>query len=221
LHLSCGSGLRMKDPSPLSSSQLDLLKESSYLGMGHATSALSQLLGHPLSLTVPRVSILPLEEIPGHIGRKEEVVAGLYIKVRGNARGNILILLPRRSVTSIIRMLTGKQTGQGLGLSEEERSVLREVANILASSYLTALSKQLEVHLIPSIPGLAFDMAGAVIDYLLIELAKAGGEAMIIETDFMSLENEISGRLFLFLDSMSMASYLELHPSLVPGPIER
>jgi len=87
------------------------------------------------------------------------------------------------------------------------------LGNILASAYLTALSKQLGVPLIPSIPGLAFDMAGAVVDHLLIELAAAGGEAMIIETDFMSLENEVSGRLFLFLDSPSIATYLRLHPS--------
>ncbi|MDH7501037.1 MAG: chemotaxis protein CheC, partial [candidate division NC10 bacterium] len=189
-------------------------------GMGHATSALSQLLGHPLSLTVPRVSILPLEEIPGHIGGKEEVVAGLYLRVRGDARGNILILLPRRSVTSVLWMLTGNETGGGLGLSEEERSVLRELGNILASAYLIALSKQLGVPLIPSIPGLAFDMAGAVVDYLLIELAAAGREAMIIETNFMSPENEVSGRLFLFLDSPSIAAYLRLHPTTLPGTQE-
>lgn len=208
----------MKAISHLSPNQLELLKETSYLGMGHATSALSQLLGHPLNLTVPQVSILPLEEIPSHIGRKDELVAGLHLKVRGDARGNILILLPRKSVISILRMLTGKRIAQGIVLSEEERSVLRELGNILSSAYLTALSNLLGAPLIPSIPGLAFDMAGAVIDYLLIELAKAGGEAMIIETDFESLENDVSGRLLLFLDSKSMASFLQLHPTPIPGP---
>jgi len=138
-------------------------------------------------------------------------VAGLYLKVRGDATGNILILLPRKSVISVIRMLTGKRRAQSLILTEEERSVLRELANILASSYLTALSNLLGVPLIPSIPGLAFDMAGAVVDYLLIQLGKAG-EAMIIETEFASPENEVSGRLFLFLDPQSTPYFLSFHP---------
>jgi chemotaxis protein CheC len=196
----------------LTPTQLDSLKQISYLGMSHATSALSQLLDHPLDLTVPRVLVLPLNEIPIHIGGKEELVAGLYLKVRGDIKGNILILLPRKSVTSIIRMLTGKTTTHGMILSEEERSVLKELANILASAYLTALSNLLKVPLIPSIPGLAFDMAGAVVDYLLIELGREGGDAMIIETDFETPKREVSGRLLLFLDRESMPLLLRLSP---------
>lgn len=198
--------------SDLTPTQLDSLKEISYLGMSHATSALSQLLGHPLTLTVPRVSVLPLNEIPIHIGGKEKLVAGLYLKVRGDIKGNILILLPRKSVASIIRMLTGKTAAPGMILSEEEMSVLKELANILASAYLTALSNLLKVPLIPSIPGLAFDMAGAVVDCLLIELGREGGDAMIIETDFEAPEKEVSGRLLLFLDRESMPFLLRLAP---------
>ena len=38
--------------------------------------------------------------------------------------------------------------------------------------------------LIPSVPMLAYDMAGAVVDYVLIDLSKAGDLAMMVETDF-------------------------------------
>jgi len=196
----------------LTESQLDALKEISHIGMGHAATALSQLLGHPLALTVPQVSILPLADIPRHIGGEEELMAGLYLKIRGDAKGNILILLPRQSVLSIIHMLTGKKATSTMILTEEERSVLKELANILASSYLTALSNLLGVLLIPSIPGLAFDMAGAVVDYLLIELGEVGGVVMIIETRFENRESKISGRLFLLPDPESMPVLLRLLP---------
>jgi chemotaxis protein CheC len=192
-------------PSP---KQIDALKELSHLGMNHATSALSQLLGQPLTLAVPEVSILSLPGISQHIGGKKELVAGLFLKVRGIAKGYILILLPRKSVISIIKMLTGRKTAQTMILSEEDASALKELGNILASAYLTALSNLLGIPLIPSIPELAFDMAGAVVEYLVIELGKMGSETIAVETRFENHENEVSGRLILFLDPKSTPAFL-------------
>jgi chemotaxis protein CheC len=199
---------------PLTAEQLRSLKEIGYLGMGKATSALSQLLGYPLTLTMSRVSILPLEQIPAHIGGKERVVVGLFLKVRGDVTGHMLILLSRKSVASILRLLTGKKGEVGPILSEEEMSVLKEMANILASAYLSALGNHLKIPLIPSIPGLAFDMAGAVVDHLLIELGKKEREAMIVETHFEAPGEDISGRLLLFVDHSSMSLLLSSPPPL-------
>lgn len=206
----------MKSLSDLTSTQIDALKNISYLGMSHATTALSQLLDHPLSLAVPQVRVLPLTDIPYHIGGEEELVAGLFLKVRGEVKGHILILLPRRSVISVLSLLTRKKARGAFVLTEEEISILKEMANILASSYLTALSNLLKTPLIPSIPGLAFDMAGAVVDHLLIELSQVGGMAMIIETRFENPEKGVWGRLFLLHDLESVPAFLRLlHDNLM------
>jgi chemotaxis protein CheC len=200
---------KIKGLSDLTEAQLDALREMSHAGMVHATAALSQLLGHPLSLTVPRVSVVPLVEIPGQIGGDEEWVAGLYFKIRGDVKGDILVLIPWNGVLSVIQILTGKKTVQPMALTEDERSVLKELANILTSAYLTVLSNLLGVLMIPSIPGLAFDMVGAVVDSLMIERGQLGEVAMVIETRFENPANGVAGRLILLPDPEFLPGFLD------------
>jgi chemotaxis protein CheC len=198
--------------SDLRETQLEGLKEMSHAGMVHAAAALSQLLGHPLTLVVSRVSVLSLADIPGQIGGEEERVAGLYFRIRGDVQGSVLILLPWPSVLSVIRVLTDKETSQPMALAENERSVLKELANILTSAYLTALSNLLGVLLIPSIPGFALDMVSAVVDGLLIERDQPGGVALVIETRFENPESGVVGRLILLPDPESLPAFLDRLP---------
>ena len=48
----------------LTPSQLDALKEVGNIGAGHGATALSQLLGKKILITVPKANILPLSEVP-------------------------------------------------------------------------------------------------------------------------------------------------------------
>ena len=195
--------------SDLTEAQLNALREMSHMGMVHATAALSQLLGHSLTLTVPRVSVVPLADIPRQIGGEEEWIAGLYFKIRGGVKGIILVLIPWNGVLSVIKTLTGKKTVRSMALTENERSVLKELANILTSAYLTALSNLLKILLIPSIPGLAFDMVGAVVESLLMERGQLEEMVMVIETRFENPENEVEGRLILLPDPESLPEFLD------------
>jgi chemotaxis protein CheC len=61
----------------------------------------------------------------------------------------------------------------------------------------------LRLVLIPSVPGLALDMAGAVLDTMLIEISQHGETALLIETEFLS-ENTITGHFFLLPDPQSL-----------------
>lgn len=203
----------MKVPSELTQTQLDILREVSHAGMGHAATALSQFLGHPITLAVSRVSILPLADILGQIsGEEEELVAAVNFRIRGDAEGNILILLPQKSVISVIHILTGKRVAQIAILSEEEKSVLKEMANILASAYLTSLTDLLEILLVPSIPRLALDMARPVVDDFLNHQGKMRTVAMIVEAQFESPENELSGRILFLPDPESVPTFFHRLP---------
>ena len=52
----------------LNSVQLDTLKEVSNIGMGHAATALSQMIGQTVHLRVPQVTITPISQVPDHLG---------------------------------------------------------------------------------------------------------------------------------------------------------
>lgn len=186
--------------------QLDALKEISNIGMGHAATALSQLIGETVYLRVPRITVTDIGQVPELLGGAERVVAGVTLQILGDARGNILLIFPAESALRLISRLLGKEA-EGMVLDELGESTLKEVGNILASAYLTAMGSLLHITLIPSIPLLAFDMAGAVVDYVLIELSQASDLALMVETEFHGKEpnlEPIKGHFFLLPDPGSL-----------------
>ena len=192
----------------LSAMQLDALREVGNIGAGNAATALSQIINHKIDMTVPRVAILPLGEVPDVVGGAETMVAGVYLKVYGLAPGSILFLLPYSSAFSLVDMLMGRQHGETKTLSVIDESALMEIGNILAGSYLNALSHFTQLTLLPSIPALAIDMAGALLSVMLIQLGQVGDHALVIETEFSTETNDVKGHFFLIPDPGSLGTIL-------------
>lgn len=191
--------------------QMDILKETSNIGMGHAATALSQMIGHPVKLRVPHVTITKISQVPEYLGGAEKMMVGITLQVLGDARGSILLLFPQESAHRLLCNLIGDQ-GKVLIMNEVTISALKEVGNILASAYLSALGSMLHKTLIPSVPLLAYDMAGAVVDYVLIDLSKSSDLAMLVETDFIgesSSDLAIKGHFFLIPDPSTLDMFLD------------
>jgi chemotaxis protein CheC len=196
----------------LSHVQLDALKEISNIGMGHAATALSQMIGQTVRLRVPQVTVTEISQVPEHLGGAEQLMVGITMQVLGDARGSIMLLFPQESAHRLLCSLLGHQD-RGHNLSEEDVSALKEVGNILASAYLNALGNLLKKVLIPSVPLLANDMAGAVVDNVLIELSRSGDLAMMVETDFsgeQDREKTIRGHFFLLPDPATLDIFVNL-----------
>ena len=58
---------------------LDTLREMSNIGMGHAATALSQLLRRRITLHVPNLTVTEIAEVPTLLGGAETVVAGVTL----------------------------------------------------------------------------------------------------------------------------------------------
>ena len=121
----------------LDEKQLDILKEVCNIGVGHAATALSQLIGSNITLNVPYASIIPIKDVSKIVGGPDNLVAGLYLKILGDARGNIFMIFPRESVMSLIYLLNGKKVENVSTMTEMDSSALKEVGNILASVSLS------------------------------------------------------------------------------------
>ena len=191
-------------PVALSHRHVDALREFSNIGVGHAATALSQLIGKQVSMRVPKVNLTPFATVPEIVGGAELLVAGIHFRVMGNVTGDILVVFPEESARVLMELLLGKTVPPEEEWSETAASALTEIANILTSSYLNALGKLLSVTLIPSVPALAVDMAGAIIDAALIEQSRAGDLALLIETEFFETARAIRGHFFLLPDPASL-----------------
>lgn len=188
--------------------QLDALKEVGNVGAGNAATALSQIINKKIDMSVPQVSILPLGEVPDVVGGPDTMVAGVYLRVFGPAPGSILFLLPRESALSLVDMLMGRERGYTQHLDAMDESALLEIGNILAGAYLNALSYFTRFTLLPSIPALAMDMAGAILSVILIQLGQMGDHALVIETEFSTEADGVKGHFFLIPDPGSLGTIL-------------
>ncbi len=190
----------------LTEEHLDALREVSNVGMGHAATALSQLVGETVYLHVPQVTLTDIANVPDLLGGPEQVVVGITLQIRGDAQGNMMLVFPLESAERLVAQLLAREHMDD-AFDEIGISTIKEVGNILASSYLGAMGSLLNLTLIPSIPLLANDMAGAVIDFLLIELSEEGNQALMIETEFHGSNQDdklIRGHFFLLPDPTSL-----------------
>ncbi len=189
--------------------EYDALREISNIGMGHAATALNQMIGKTVILTIPEVALVSLKDLPDFVGGTEKIVIGIYLKVWGDVTGDILMVFPRKSALALCALLTGGAPEDELVLSEMHSSALREIGNILASSYLAALERLLGKTLIPSVPGIAFDMAGAVVDYILIQVGEAVDQTLVIKAAFKGNDHGVKGNFYLMPDPNSLKIILD------------
>ena len=192
----------------LSAVQLDALREIGNVGAGNSATALSQIINRKIDMNVPEVSIVPLGDVPDLVGGPDAMVVGVFLRVYGEAPGNILFLLPRDSAFYLVDTLMGKSHGDTHGLDFMDESALMEIGNILAGAYLNALFNFTKLSLLPSIPALAVDMAGAILSVVLVQLGQMGDHALVIETEFLAEGDDIKGHFFLVPDPGSLETIL-------------
>lgn len=183
--------------------KMDVLKEVGNIGAGNAATALSQLLNKPIDMAVPKVQLLSFEEITDKVGGAEELVYAVFLRVEGEAPGNLFFILTPDAAINLLKRVAGIEISSEGELGEMELSALSEIGNILAGSYLSSLADFTSLSMYPTVPALAMDMAGAILGYGLLQFGQMGDDALLIDTTFLEGQNEIEGQFFLIPDPES------------------
>lgn len=186
-----------------SSMHLDILKEIGNIGAGHAATALSELLNKKIEMNVPNVRIVSFDEMIDIAGGSESIAACVFLRIEGEAGGNMFFVLPLSQATHYIRLMTGNADFSLTNPPYDEMalSALQELGNILSGSYLTALADFTQLSLYPTVPAVVIDMVGAIISFGLMEYSRVSDQCIVIDT---ALKEEgaasVRGHFFLFPD---------------------
>jgi chemotaxis protein CheC len=169
---------------PLNSTHLDVLKEIGNIGAGHSATALSQLLNRRIDMEVPDVKITSFNEMMDVVGGVEHVVVSIFFRITGDVPGSMFVILPLEEAGVFVQEIMQDQTVSFLAppFPNLALSALKEIGNILAGSYLSSLSDFTNLQMMPSVPSLCIDMAGAVISNGLVEVSHISDYAIIIDT---------------------------------------
>lgn len=184
----------------LSLTQLDALKEAGTIGAGRAATALADLIYKKVQITVPQVSLIPIENISTLLTARDRTFFVIDMEITGDISGRIFLLFSPQDAQLLANNLLGKPQEKMDFKDELLQSAIKECANILCGSYISALADMTSLNILISSPSLALDMVGAILDFIFIQIAQYSEEALIIKTDLKVSDVNLEG-LFLFFPS--------------------
>ena len=194
----------IKNYDQLTSLEIDTLREIGSIGTGNAATALSQMLGKEVRITLPEVRIMGYNEAIEWIGGPEAVTAGVLVKMSGDVGGIMLSVQKLELVNFILETMLGQGIGSYEELAGLEQSALIEIGNIMISAFVTALSGLAGININLTVPAFAVDMQGAI---LAVPMAEYGGMSdylMTIGGNFVCNGQEIPSHLLLSPDLRSL-----------------
>lgn len=163
---------------------VDVLREIGNIGAGNATTAVASMLGIRLDMNVPKVALLEASKLGSAICPEEEIIVGIFLEVQTDIEGSMMFLMRMDSAQFLVNMLMGRDVSYKNDFDEMDLSALKEIGNIIAASYLSALSAMTNLVITPSIPYIAVDMAASILSVPAIQFGQYGDNALLIETEF-------------------------------------
>jgi len=157
--------------------QLDALRELANIASGNAATALSQMLGREVGLSVPRVLALPVVDAVEACGSPDDPITSVVIPLEGDIDGLVLLLISTDGADVLCRLL-GVEAGSEIG-----DSALREIGNILGTSCLNALASMTGLNLGPCPPHLTTDMLGAIVSSLALSQAASADLVLVLDSE--------------------------------------
>lgn len=163
---------------------VDVLREIGNVGAGNATTAIASMLGIKIDMNVPKVELLEAARLGSAICPEDEIIVGIFLEVQTDIEGSMMFLMKMDSARFLVNKLMGRDVEDEKDFDEMDLSALKEIGNIIATSYLNALSTMTNLVITPSIPYIAVDMAASILSVPAIQFGQFGDNALFIQTEF-------------------------------------
>ena len=188
--------------------QKDALKEVGNIGAGHAATALSQLLNTKINLSEPRIEVIKFRDLASRIGSENRTVAALHMYVRGEAPGQMIVIFDREQALDFVSAFLKRVIGDIQIFDSIADSTLKELGNIIAGSYLTAIIQLTNINLLPSVPTLSYGTIQAAFRTLMSILPDQ--DVFLIESAFLDKEKVVAGQFILIPETGSLGPLLSV-----------
>jgi chemotaxis protein CheC len=169
------------------------------------SEALTNLTRQQVSLSLDKCGIVSIIKMHEWLKKPEEAITTVYIPIMGEVTGDIFVFLPIESAQALSDLMMGQPVGTTSFISEFEASALKELGNITTGVIVTEIANMLKISMMLTVPNLATDMAGALIDQVLIEYGETADQLLAFNFPFtISVqEKTIMGSFILFFDKAS------------------
>jgi chemotaxis protein CheC len=175
--------------------------------MKRAGEALGSMSGQVVEVSTPDVKRCSAGDVLAMAGGAESVVLAVYVGIKGSLQGHALLLFSPSDAHRLAQILLAgllgpgelpmEQTSDPLAYDELELSALQEAGNVTISAFLNELGMHLHEAVQPTPPQVVIEMAGAVLDAVLLDLVSEADQVLAAQTTFSEGGRAIDGTLFV------------------------
>lgn len=179
----------------LTPSDRGILERLAEAGTRSAADAMSRLLSRTVTVGHARVDFLRIADMSSLLQTLPHHMTVVYIESTGHIAGQLVLIAPASSATTVVNMLLGEAGIPGIDRAAARRDAMGEIGNIVLSAYLNGLVDQTMLDADPSPPMVALDSSGAVLELPLTRAASDLDAVVRFDATFAIGEGESSASL--------------------------
>jgi two-component system, chemotaxis family, sensor kinase CheA len=194
----------------ISGSKGRLLEDVHNNGAIQASLSLSQFTGQEIRVSFPESRLVPIKDVADQLGGEENAVGGIYVGVKGDLTGGLLLVLPEANLLSMDDLLHGRPEGTTRDPSGLDISALSEMGNILACCFINAMADSDRLNVTADVPEISIDMCLSVVDSVLARFNQPGDKILLTEAVIYGkgLEDVVCHQI-LFLEPDSLLRLMD------------
>ncbi len=188
----------------LNNMQVDMLREIANIGTGNAATSLAAMLQRTINIQVPRISFLDYDAVTRELGGPESLMVGMMLTLSQDISGMMMFLMKEEFAHMILNSLLGQSFASFTEVDEMGLSAMQEIGNIMAASYVNAISQISGMTIEISPPDICIDMVGSILSVPAIHFANISDKVIFIEDEFEGGGNDESSNILLIPDVDSL-----------------
>ncbi len=190
--------------------ELDILKEVGSIASCYGSTALSEILGRKVALSLVSTDIISSEMFSQNV-KFDHMGVAVFSKIIVGLEGEVAFLLDEKNMFKLVELsykITQEEKKMGV-LTEMGLSLIKEIGNIIIGSYITSLGLLLKRLILSPVPTL---LNGSIGDLLNIILSLSGGKSYscLIEAVFEDPQDKIKGSFYLVLTPKAVKDIREI-----------
>ncbi|MBN2216413.1 MAG: chemotaxis protein [Pirellulales bacterium] len=149
-----------------------------------------------ITLSLDEVREIPLEDVCTEIDVGEELLTMVVLSLEGEVGGEMVLTFDNHNGRQLAAALLGQEVSAEPEWTNLEKSALTETGNILGCAYMNALTRLIDVELVPSAPYFLQDYGASVLQQALMAQAMTSDQVLICRTGFHREGEELNWRVF-------------------------
>ena len=179
-------------------SEINKLETIADIGAQNASNYLTTMTKKKCKVSIPWVGSLRIEKVIDTLGGFNVDAVVIFMELKGDLQGMIVMVLEEKAGVTLANHLTGEKKSS---LDEMGRSALMEAGgNILANAYLNSFADKLKISLQDTVPSLAEDKLGAIMDNILATFAHQVNDIVFFKNNYQIGETTLKGSALILFD---------------------